>query len=225
MARPPRPTLFDRELTDLPAELRWREWMGRVEAVIFAAPEPVPREALARVVGASCNLDLLIQDIGAELAARPYELVRVAGGYQFRTRRRFADAIRTAGLAPSPPPPLSKSETVALMVIAYFQPVTRAEIRGLIGLEVSRDTIAKLRGLGFVAAGPRSPLPGAPYTYVTTDTFLAAWGLASIRDLPDMERLEEDGLLGKDRIGDLRAMFSDSVPDEDEETVAGDEYE
>ena len=74
------PALLDTELEHLPPELRWREWMGRVEAVIFAASEPVPREVLARVVGKSCNLELIIDDIRAELAGRPYELMSVAGG-------------------------------------------------------------------------------------------------------------------------------------------------
>jgi hypothetical protein len=62
MARSRAPAPLDTELLDLPPELRWREWMGRVEAVIFASPEPVGREVLARVVGSSCNLDLLIDD-------------------------------------------------------------------------------------------------------------------------------------------------------------------
>jgi chromosome segregation and condensation protein ScpB len=70
---------LDLELADLPPELRWREWMGRVEAVIFAAPEPVTREVLARVVGRGCNIDLIIDDIRHELHGRPYELVAVAG--------------------------------------------------------------------------------------------------------------------------------------------------
>ncbi len=70
--------------------------MGRVEAVIFAARNPVPRDALARVIGSSCNLDDLIADIREDLRARPYELVYVAGGYQFRTKPRFAPAIRAA---------------------------------------------------------------------------------------------------------------------------------
>src|SRR5580704_19258658 len=92
--------LIDRELADLPPELRWREWMGRVEAVIFAAAEPVSREVLARVVGKSCNLDLLIDDIRDELRGRPYELVAVAGGWRHQTRKQFAEAIRAAtGLA------------------------------------------------------------------------------------------------------------------------------
>jgi len=85
--------LLDTELDDLPRELRWRVWKGRVEAVIFAAPKPVTREVLARVVGKRCNLEAPIEDIRAELVDRPYELVAVAGGWQHRTRREYADAI------------------------------------------------------------------------------------------------------------------------------------
>lgn len=86
------PALLDTELEHLPPELRWREWMGRVEAVIFAANEPVPREVLARLVGKNCNIDLIIDDIRAELAGRPYELAAVAGGWQHRTKKVFGDA-------------------------------------------------------------------------------------------------------------------------------------
>jgi segregation and condensation protein B len=77
-------------LDALAPELRWREWMGRVEAVIFASKEPVSREVLARVVEPDCNLDLVIEDIGAELRGRPYDLVAVAGGWHLRTRKQFA---------------------------------------------------------------------------------------------------------------------------------------
>ena len=73
--------LFDADLVDLPQAMRWREWMGRIEAAIFASPEPVTRDALTKLVGRACNLDDLISDIRDELRARPYELVQVAGGY------------------------------------------------------------------------------------------------------------------------------------------------
>ena len=69
-----KPEPLDRDLADLPPAARWREWMGRVEAVIFAAPNPVPRAVLAGLVGRDCNLDLLILDIRNELRARPYDL-------------------------------------------------------------------------------------------------------------------------------------------------------
>ncbi len=73
-----RPAAF--ELDHLPPEARWREWMARVEAVIFAASEPVTRETLSRIVGRDCSIDLLIDDIREELRGRPYDLVTVAGG-------------------------------------------------------------------------------------------------------------------------------------------------
>ena len=83
------------------------------------------------------------------------------------------------------------------MAIGYFQPITRGELSQFLGREVSRDAIAALRGEGFIAAGPRSPTPGAPYAYVTTPGFLAQFGFGSLRDLPEIEKLEDAGLLGR----------------------------
>lgn len=192
---------LDLELTHLPPQLRWREWMGRVEAVIFAASEPVTREVLAKVVGRECKLDLIIDDIRAELRGRPYELVSVAGGWQHRTRREFGDAIALAtGQGLTDPKPLSQTEALVLMGIAYFQPITRGELGAFFGKEVSRDIIAHLRKLSLIASGPRSPQPGAPYTYVTTKGFLSYFGFSTLRELPDMEALEDAGLLSKDRL-------------------------
>ncbi|WP_156939438.1 SMC-Scp complex subunit ScpB [Mesorhizobium sp. LNHC229A00] len=193
--------LLDTELEHLPAELRWREWMGRVEAVIFAASEPVTREVLARVVGRSCNIDLIIDDIRAELVGRPYELVAVVGGWQHRTKKAFGDAIQAAFGMPSGEgtKELSQSEALVLMCIAYFQPITRGELSSFFGKEVSRDLIGVLRAQALIASGPRSPQPGAPYTYVTTKNFLSQFGLDTLRQLPDFEALEDAGLLSKEK--------------------------
>ena len=190
--------LLDRELSDLPPDLRWREWMLRVEAVIFAAAEPVGRETLARVVGKDCSIDLLIDDLRAELRDRPYEIVFVAGGWQHRTHSRFAVPIRASQASTrSAAPVLSDFEAMVLTAIAYFQPITRGDLSKIFGKEVSRDTIASLRHANFLASGPRSPTPGAPYTYVTTKQFLSAFGLQTLRDLPDIEALEDAGLLSR----------------------------
>ena len=205
-AKPKEHETFDRELAELPAPMRWREFMMRVEAIIFASSKPVMRETLAALIGSDCNLDSLIADIRDELRTRPYELVAVAGGFQFRTIRRVADVIRASGVVGTPAVELSELEKMVLMVVGYFQPVTRMQIAEILSRPVSRDIIGALRRAGLIGAGPRSPQPGAPYTYVTTPAFLVQWGLESLRDLPDIDRLEEAGLLGKAPLPDeLRA--------------------
>lgn len=186
---------LDTELADLPQPLRWREWMARVEAVLFAASEPVGRDVLLRVVGRDCALDLLIEDICAELAGRPYEIARIASGWQFRTRPQHAAAVRAARGACDAIRDLTPNEALVLTIIAYMQPVTRGAISRLTGREVSRDLIARLHRQALIARGPRSPEPGAPYTYVTTPGFLVQFGLETLRDLPDIEALEDAGLL------------------------------
>lgn len=172
--------------------------MLRAEAVIFASTEPVTRETLAGVVGKECSIELLIDDLREELRDRPYELVSVAGGWQHRTRARFRYAIE-ASAAPtrSATAALSEFESMVLMAVGYFQPVTRSELSTIFGREVSRDTIGALRAAEFLASGPRSPRPGAPYTFVTTKHFLSAFGLETLRDLPDIEALEDAGLLSR----------------------------
>ena len=85
-----------------------------------------------------------------------------------------------------------------LTAIAYFQPITRGDLSKIFGKEVSRDTIASLRNTNFLASGPRSPSPGAPYTYVTTKHFLTAFGMQTLRDLPDIEALEDAGMLNRE---------------------------
>jgi chromosome segregation and condensation protein ScpB len=207
--RRPDDGLFDRELDHLPPEARWREWMNRVEATIFAASEPVGRETLTKIVGKSCSIDLLIDDIRAELRGRPYDLVAVAGGWKHLTRPAYADAIRgafgTAVGGREKTAELTQAEVLVLMCIAYFQPITRAELSSFFGKEISRDLIGNLRSFGFITSGPRAPQPGAPYTYVTTPAFLLEFGLDTLRDLPDREALEDAGLLSKEKLlaGDI----------------------
>lgn len=211
--------LFDRELDHLPPEARWREWMNRVEATIFAASEPVSRETLARIVGKSCSVDLLIDDIREELRGRPYDLVAVAGGWKHLTRPAYADAIRAAVGGSGKTADLTQSEVLVLMCIGYFQPIIRAELSSFFGKEISRDFIGHLRGAGLIASGPRSPTPGAPYTYVTTREFLLEFGLDTLRDLPDFEALEDAGLLSKEKLlaGDIPAGLGSGEHDEDDE--------
>ncbi len=178
--------VFDRELEDLPEELRWREWMGRIEAVLFASAAPVGRDDLARIVGQGASVERLIDDIQTELAGRPYELIEVAGGWMFRTKTQFADAIKAAAELGDQPLAFTEMEMGVLCAIAYHQPVDRAGLKDIFGKDVSRDLLARLRYRDLISNGPRSPRPGAPHTFVTTETFLVTFDLQSLRDLPDM---------------------------------------
>jgi segregation and condensation protein B len=187
-------TPFDRELDDLPPELRWREWMVRIEAVIFASASPVSREDVARVVGKAVSVDLLIDDLAADLKARPYELVAVADGWILRTRSQFASAIRVAADVNEQLVDLNAFEVAVLAAIAYYQPLTRNGLKDIFGKDISRDLIWRLRSRDLISTGPRSPKAGAPYTYVTTPMFLVAFGLQSLRDLPDHEQMADAGL-------------------------------
>ena len=208
--------LIDRELEDLSPAARWREWMLRAEAVIFASAEPVDRETLSRVVGQSCAIDLLIDDLREDLRGRPYDIIAVAGGWQHRTRPAYASAVRASRASVrSLSAALSEHEAAVLMAIAYVQPVTRGELSKMFGREISRDTIAGLRAAGFIASGPRSPTPGAPYSYVTTRHFLAAFGFQTLRDLPNLEALEDAGLLSMRARPDLEDEDAGAGQDDD----------
>ncbi len=192
------PPIFDAELADMPADLRWREWMNRIEAVLFAAPRPVEREALARVIGRDASIDLLIDDIREALRGKPYDVVGVAGGWAFRTRTTYADAIATSAAVPDRGVDLTQNEAMVLVSIAYHQPITRGGVSEILGREVSRDVIGALRDKNMITAGPRSPTAGAPFTYVTTKGFLEHFGLDTLRDLPDLEALQDSELLNSD---------------------------
>lgn len=172
--------------------------MLRVEAVIFASAEPVTRETLARVVGRDCSIELLIDDLQEELRDRPYELVSVAGGWQHRTRVRFADTIRastapTRSAAAAP----SEFEAMVLMAVGYFQPVTRGELSKIFGKEVSRDTIGALRGAGFLASGraARRPARPTPMSRRSTSSPPSAWKRCATS--PTSRRSRTPGLLSR----------------------------
>ena len=179
--------VFDRELEDLPQELRWREWMGRIEAELFASATPVGREDLAWVVGQGASVEMLIEDIQAELVGRPYELAQVTNGWMFRTRTQFAEAIKAAADLGDQTLAFTEMEMGVLCAIAYHQPIDRAGLKDIFGKDVSRDLLARLRFKDLIASGPRAPRAGAPHTFVTTETFLTTFDLQTLRDLPDLQ--------------------------------------
>jgi segregation and condensation protein B len=193
MARDRRQAELDRELADLPPDLRWREWMRRIEAVLFASAAPVARDDLAKVVG-NVSVDLLIEDLAADLEGRPYELARVGAGWVLRTKTAYAPAIRAAADVGGKALDLNEFDLAVLAAIAYHQPISRDGLKDIFGKEIGRELIGRLAERDLIGTGPREPRRGAPYTFVTTETFLAAFGMASLRDLPDPEQLTDSGL-------------------------------
>lgn len=195
MAKTVPPPALDRALDDLAPELRWREWMRRIEAVLFASATAVAREDLARVVGQGVSVDLLVADLAADLEGRAVEVVKVASGWMLRTRPAYAPAIQAAADLGGQLSQLSEFDVAVLAAIAYHQPVTRDGLGEIFGRDISRDLIGRLHANELIATGPRSPRRGAPYTFVTTPQFLAAFDLESLRDLPDREGLADAGVI------------------------------
>lgn len=187
-------TVLDQELEDLPKELRWREWMRRVEAVLFASSAPVGRDRLRRVVGQGASVDMLVEDVSAGLAGKPYELVKIGEGWLLRSRAAYGPVIRAALEDQRAPARLKEFDVAVLAAIAYHQPITRDGLKDIFGRDISRDLIGRLHAQDLIATGPRSPRRGAPYSFVTTPHFLTTFGLESLRDLPDHEQLRDAGV-------------------------------
>jgi segregation and condensation protein B len=194
---------LDRELADLRPELRWREWTRRIEAVLFASASPVARDDLARVVGQGASVDILIEDLAADLEGRPYEVAQVGAGWMLRTRAAYAPVIRAAADVGSQALNLSEFDLAVLAAIAFHQPISRDGLKDIFGKEISRDLIGRLAERGLIGTGPREPRRGAPYTFVTTEAFLAAFGMESLRDMPDPEQLADAGLAGSSEAPDV----------------------
>jgi segregation and condensation protein B len=196
-------TGLDRDLADLPPDLRWREWLRRIEAVLFASAAPVQREDLARVVGEGASVDLLIEDLAVDLEGRPYEVEQVGAGWMLRTRAAYAPVIRTAADVGVQALNLSEFDLAVLAAIAFHQPISRDGLKDIFGKEISRDLIGRLAERDLIGTGPREPRRGAPYTFVTTEAFLVAFGMTSLRDLPDPEVLADAGLAGSSEAPDV----------------------
>ena len=111
-----------------------------------------------------------------------------------RTRPAYAPAIRAAADVGAQELDLREFDVAVLAAIAFHQPVTRDRLKDIFAREISRDLIGRLHARDLITTGPRSPRRGAPYTFVTTEAFLVAFGLESLRDLPEREQLEDAGL-------------------------------
>ncbi len=172
---------------DVPADVAVGEAQLRLaEALIFAAAEPVPARALVQALPDGADADAVLTLLAERYAGRGVELVQAAGGWQFRTAPDLAPALTR--VIPQPRRlPRAAMETLA--IIAYHQPVTRAEIEEIRGASVSQTTLDALLEAGLVGPRGRRETPGRPALWGTTANFLAQFQLQSLRDLPRREDL------------------------------------
>jgi segregation and condensation protein B len=189
--------LAEREAEDRQRHLRI------VEALLFAAAEPLGEDVLAERLPHGADIGGILHDLQATYSGRGVELRHVAGKWAFRTApdlsylmSREVEEIRR----------LSRPALETLAIIAYHQPVTRAEIEEIRGVSTSRGTVDVLLETGWIKMRGRRRTPGRPVTYGTTDSFLDHFSLAALTDLPGLEELKGAGLL------DLNGSLGPALP-------------
>lgn len=168
------------------------EGLRKLEALLFAAVEPLDLETLKLRMQAGAEVEPLLAALQAKYAEAGINLVETGGRWQFRTAPDLAEILE---FHREDPRKLSQAALETLSIIAYHQPVTRAEIEEIRGVAVSKGTIDLLFEQKWVRLRGRRRSPGRPVTYGTTDNFLDFFGLSQVGDLPGVSDLKAAGLL------------------------------
>ena len=193
-----------------------------VEALLFAAAEPLPVSALAQSLPAGSDVEAVIAQLQRDYQSRGVNLVNVAGKWQFRTAKDLAFLLHKHAVEERR---LSRAAIETLAIIAYHQPVTRAEIEDIRGVMVSKGTVDALMEIGWVRIRGRRRTPGRPVTYGTTEAFLVHFGLENIGDLPGMEELKGAGFLDAAPPSGFNVPQPSDTLADDEDPYEGDEEE
>jgi segregation and condensation protein B len=184
-----------------------------IEALLFAAAEPLSVKDLASRLPHGVDIEVGLSALADRYATRGVHLVEVAGRWRFQTAGDLAFLMTTEREEPRR---LSRAGQETLAIVAYHQPVTRAEIEAIRGVQASRGTLDVLLEIGFVRPRGRRRTPGRPVTYATTDAFLEHFGLASLADLPGAAEMKAAGLLDLDLPPDFAVPDpSAAAPDDD----------
>jgi len=179
-----------------------------LEALLFAAEEPLDEKTLAARLPAGVDVRALLEELRQEYQSRGVNLVRVAGKWTLRTASDLAWLLTREALVTRK---LSRAAIETLSIVAYHQPVTRAEIEEIRGVTTSKGTLDVLLETGWVRLRGRRKAPGRPVTYGTTEAFLSHFGLEALTDLPGLDELKGSGLIE----GSLPAGFAVPVPSDD----------
>ncbi len=184
--------------------------MRMVEAIIFASGEPVSEKILAERLPDDVDIRAVLQDLAASYAGRGVNLVRSADNWAFRTAEDLSFLLQREAVQQRK---LSRAALEVLAIIAYHQPVTRAEIEEIRGVATSKGTLDVLLETNWIRMRGRRRSPGRPVTYGTTDHFLDHFGLEELQDLPGLDELKGAGLLQSQ----LPANFIVPLPNDSEE--------
>ncbi len=179
-----------------------------VEATLFASHTPLTPDDIGRHLGGA-TVGPALEALAADYAGRGIELVERGGHWHFQTAPDLAHLLRREREEPRR---LSRAAIEALAIIAYHEPVSRAEIEAIRGVQTARGTLDVLMEAGWVRIAGRREVPGRPTIYATTPAFLAHFGLSSRRDLPGIDELRGAGLL--DPIDDAYAQLAATQTDE-----------
>jgi segregation and condensation protein B len=184
------------------------EELRLVEALLFASAEPLDEKTLAARLPQGVDVKTVLQQLQAEYAPRGVNLVRLAGKWAFRTASDLSWLLTKDSVVPRK---LSRAAIETLAIVAYHQPVTRAEVEEIRGISAAKGTLDVLLETGWVRPRGRRKAPGRPVTYGTTEAFLSHFGLEALDDLPGLDELKGSGLLD----GRLPPGFSVPSPSDD----------
>jgi segregation and condensation protein B len=184
------------------------EELRLIEAVLFAAAEPVDEKALAKRLPPGTDVRASLKRLALEYAPRGVNLVRIGNAWAFRTANDLAWLLTHEAVEPKK---LSRAAIETLAIVAYHQPVTRAEIEEIRGVAVAKGTLDVLLETGWIRPRGRRKAPGRPLTFGTTEAFLSHFGLEQLSDLPGLDELKGAGLFD----GQLPTSFSIPAPSDD----------
>ena len=170
------------------------EHLRLLEALLFASKEPINQKTLAQHFPPEADLGALLAKLQGDYAGHGINLVERDGAWAFRTAADLAGRLK---IEKETVRRLSRAAAETLAVIAYHQPVSRAEIETIRGVATARGTLDVLIEAGWIKPGRRRETPGRPSTWVTTEGFLDHFGLSSLADLPGVDELKATGLLDK----------------------------
>jgi segregation and condensation protein B len=184
------------------------EGMRILEALLFAAETPLDEKVLASRLPAGIDVHALLQQLQREYAPRGVNLVRISGKWTLRTATDLAWLLTHESVVTRK---LSRAAIETLAIVAYHQPVTRAEVEEIRGVSTSKGTLDVLLETGWIRLRGRRKAPGRPVTYGTSEAFLSHFGLDALNDLPGLDELKGAGLVD----ATMPADFAVPVPSDD----------